>query len=63
MSVGVIITRSEEILGLFGELGKGKSTGQSTTHMGKLLPRIAGGGGGGCPLLVFGITRKLYVED
>jgi hypothetical protein len=31
--------------------------------MGKLLPRIAGGGGGGCPLLLFGITRALYVED
>jgi hypothetical protein len=63
VSVGVIITRSQEILGLFTELGKGKSTGQSTTHMGKLLPRIEGGGGGGCPLLVFGITRSLYVED
>jgi len=63
VSVGIIVTRSEEILGLFTELGKGKSTGQSTTHMGKLLPRVAGGGGGGCPLLVFGITRDLYVED
>lgn len=63
VSVGVIITRSEEILDLFTELGKGTSTGQSTTHIGKLLPRVAGGGGGGCPLLVFGITRNLYVED
>lgn len=63
VSVGVIITRSEEILALFTELGKGRSTGQSTTHMGKLLPKIEGGGSGGCPLLVFGITRRLYVED
>jgi len=63
VSVGVIITRSEEILDLFKELGKGSSSGQSTTHVGKLLPRVAGGGGGGCPLLVFGITRNLYVED
>ncbi len=28
-----------------------------------LLPRIEGGGGAGCPLLVFGITKALYVED
>jgi hypothetical protein len=31
--------------------------------MGKLLPKIEGGGGGGCPILVFGISRALYVED
>jgi hypothetical protein len=63
VSVGIIVTRSEEILSLFKELGRGSSSGQSTTHMGKLLPRIEGGSGGGCPLLVFGITRRLYVED
>ncbi|WP_200891710.1 BglII/BstYI family type II restriction endonuclease [Candidatus Brocadia sinica] len=31
--------------------------------MPKLLPRIQGGGGAGCPLLVFGIRRNLYAED
>jgi hypothetical protein len=31
--------------------------------MGKLLPKIEGGGGGGCPILVFGISKKLYVEE
>jgi hypothetical protein len=31
--------------------------------MGKLLPRIEGGSGAGCPLLVIGISKKLYVED
>jgi hypothetical protein len=31
--------------------------------MDKLLPRIEGGGGGGCPILAFGITNKKYVED
>jgi hypothetical protein len=31
--------------------------------MDKLLPRIEGGGGGGCPILAFGITEKNYVED
>jgi hypothetical protein len=37
--------------------------GASTTHLGKLIPRIAGGRGGGCPILAFGIKRSLYVED
>jgi len=27
------------------------------------MPRLEGGGGGGCPILVFGITREKYVED
>ena len=31
--------------------------------MDKLLPRIEGGGGGGCPILAFGITGAKYVED
>jgi hypothetical protein len=31
--------------------------------MEKLLPRIEGGGGGGCPILAFGITKNKYVED
>jgi hypothetical protein len=48
---------------IFAALGKGASYGNSTTHMGKLIPRLDGGGGGGCPVLVFAITRKLYVED
>lgn len=59
-SVGVIITRCDELQSIFNELERGKSYGMSTTHMMKLLPKIEGGGGGGCPILVFGITRKLY---
>ena len=35
----------------------------STTHMSKLLPKIDGGAAGGCPVLVFGISSALYVED
>jgi len=62
-SVGIIITRCDELQDVFNELGRGSSFGNSTTHMGKLLPRINGGSGGGCPLLVFGITRRLYVEN
>lgn len=60
ISVGVIITRCDHLQEIFDNLNRGKSYGSSTTHMSKLLPRIHGGGGGGCPLLVFGITKKLY---
>lgn len=63
LSVGVIVTRCDELQAIFNKLGRGKSYGNSTTHMSKLLPRINGGGGGGCPVLVFGIRKKLYVED
>lgn len=63
VSVGIIITRSDELQDIFIALGRGSSYGNSTTHMSKLLPRIEGGGGAGCPLLVFGITKKLYEED
>ena len=63
ISVGVIITRSDELQEIFNNLGRGKSYGNSTTHMSKLLPRIEGGGGAGCPLLVIGITKKIYDKD
>jgi len=63
ISVGVIITRCSELQTIFNRLQKGSSYGNSTTHMTKLLPRIEGGGGGGCPILVFGISSRLYVED
>jgi hypothetical protein len=63
LSVGVIVTRSTEILDIFKAVGRGKSSGSSTTHIAKLLPKIEGGGAGGCPVLVLGITKKLYRED
>ena len=63
ISVGVVITRSTELQKVFNELGKGKSYGASTTHYNKLIPKILGGGAGGCPVLVLGIKRSLYVED
>ena len=63
ISVGVIITRCNELQDIFSDLGRGTSYGASTTHMSKLIPRIEGGGGAGCPILVFGISKKLYVED
>ncbi len=68
VSVGVILTRSEDLKDLFLDLTSrglkpASSFGESTTHWGKLVPRLEGGAGGGCPILAFGITRKLYVED
>ena len=63
VSVGIMITRSDELQDIFNGLGRGSSYGNSTTHMSKLLPRIQGGGGAGCPLLVFGITKALFLED
>lgn len=63
ISVGLIMTRCDELQEIFNALRRGKSYGNSTTHMSKLLPRIEGGGGAGCPLIVVGITRQLYAED
>jgi hypothetical protein len=63
IDVGVIITRSSELQAIFIDLGRGPSFGNSTTHMGKLLPRLRGGSGGGCPIVVFGISHALYVAD
>lgn len=63
IDAGVIVTRCSELQSIFNRIGKGSSYGNSTTHMQKLIPRLEGGGGGGCPILVFGISPKLYIED
>jgi hypothetical protein len=67
ISVGVIVTRCDELQQLFDSLGFdekgnriGAKYGASTTHMSKLRPRLATGGGGGCPIMVFGIRKALY---
>lgn len=63
ISVGVIITRSDELQDIFNDLGRGSSYGNNTTHLSQLIPRIEGGGAGGCPILTFGIKKSLYRED
>lgn len=63
VSVGVILTRADALQDIFNDLGRGSSYGNSTTHMSKLLPRIEGGGGAGCPIIAFGIRKSLLVED
>jgi len=60
LSVGVIITRADELQELFNELGKTTAAGQATTHMSKLIPKMYNRASGGCPVLALGITKKKY---
>jgi hypothetical protein len=60
LSVGVIITRADELQELFIELGKLTAAGMSTTHMSKLIPKMYNRASGGCPVLALGITKKKY---
>jgi hypothetical protein len=62
ISLGILVTRSLELDPLFKSLGIFHKYGASTTHMGKLLPRLRAGRSGGCPVLVFGITTRLLEE-
>lgn len=63
LSVGVIITRLTELQDIFDDLGRGSSYGASTTHWDKLIPKVDGGGAGGCPLLLIGMGKACYRED
>lgn len=74
ISAGVVVTRGSEMANwIRGLHTKGISLpggrpvhtkfGASTTHMGKLLPRLIAGRNGGCPILVFGITPRLLKEQ
>lgn len=62
ISVGVLVTRSNDLDPWFKELRIYSKYGASTTQIGKLLPRLDAGRNGGCPVLVFGITKKLVEE-
>lgn len=62
ISVGILVTRSNELDTLFKSLSINKKYGASTTHLGKLIPRLEAGRNGGCPVLVFGITSKLIIN-
>jgi Restriction endonuclease BglII len=63
IDAGVIVTRSSPLQAIFNALGKGASYGNSTTHLDKLVPRLEGGGGGGCPVVAFGIKAEAYIDD
>lgn len=60
LSVGIIMTRLTELQSIFDSLGKGASYGASTTHWDKLIPKVDGGGAGGCPLLLIGLGLACY---
>lgn len=66
ISVGIIITRCTHLHErTFNGLPKKirAKYGASTTHMGKLLPKLNGGGGGGCPIIAIGIGENRWNED
>ena len=57
IDVGVIVTRAEELNGIFRPLGLMAKYGASTTWMGKLLYRLKSRRNGGCPILAVGIRK------
>lgn len=63
LNVGVILTRCDELQNIFDSLGRGSSYGPTTTILSKLLRKMEGGSGGGCPVLVLGIKKTLYDEN
>jgi hypothetical protein len=61
ISVGIIVTRESGLqTGVFNPLGIGSKYGASTTHLNKLIPKVEGGGAGGCPLLVIAVKSGAY---
>ena len=64
ISVGILVTRGQVMVPYLKALGKEVfakygGDGGSTTHWNKLMPRLQAGRGGGCPILVLGITPAL----
>jgi hypothetical protein len=53
-------TRAAELQEIFDELGLGKSYVNSTTQMGKFVPKLNNRASGGCPVLAFGIKKSAY---
>ena len=73
ISVGIIVTRSEELNDIFKKVyiprpkdGKPQAIsskyGASTTWMGKLLPRLNSRRNGGCPILAIGIKKACVID-
>ena len=71
ISVGIILTREEELNDIFTTLyylsNKQKTSimkkyGASTTWVGKLTSRLESRRNGGCPILVLGITKKCVTD-
>jgi len=71
ISVGIIITRAEELNDVFRTVydydnGRWRPIlrkyGASTTWMGKLLPRLDSRRNGGCPVLAIGMKKKCITD-
>ncbi len=68
ISVGIIITRAEELNEVFKTIsdndGKSimKKYGASTTWIGKLIPRLESRRNGGCPILAIGIKKPCIID-
>lgn len=62
ISIGIIITRSEELNQVFRKLGVSAKYGASTTWLGKLIPRLESRRHGGCPILAFGIKSTCVID-
>lgn len=71
ISVGIILTREEELNVVFESLfhttKKGiesiaKKYGASTTWIGKLVPRLESRRNGGCPVLAIGIKQPCIID-
>ena len=60
LAAGVVITRLSELRTLFTDLGVWHKYGTTSTHWDKLIPKVDGGGAGGCPLLLVGIGEACY---
>lgn len=64
IDVGIIVTRSSDLETILRSSGRNATTyGKATTHSDKLMPKIEGGGAGGCPIIVFGIDKGAYRDD
>lgn len=68
IDAGVLLTRATLLGDVFADLSTrttfnlAAKYGASTTWMGKLLPRLDAGRGGGCPVLAIGI-KQAVIED
>ena len=62
IDVGIIVTRSTELVDIFKKLDINKKYGPSTTHMDNFIYRLDSRRNGGCPILAIGI-RKAVVEE
>tara|TARA_R100000935_G_scaffold58090_2_gene93836 strand:- start:1361 stop:1957 length:597 start_codon:yes stop_codon:yes gene_type:complete len=61
ISVGIIVTRDSSLQAdVFKPLNIGSKYGASTTHLNKLIPKVDGGGAGGCPLLVIAVKSGAF---